>query len=159
MFVLTFRKPHTRIKQTATKLVASFEDSHPPTIWQIDLDKGHSFTITLQEQAGGWVLGQSLAKGEFTPAVHFQNHEAALAAYAVLQQAMMRSTFFKLGWLVRPLGITVAIILLGYLLVTGIAFLLRDLDSNVSPSNAVQAPEFKHGVPQSADDILQLPSP
>lgn len=156
MIVLSLQTPRTRVKITGGSLIASFSESQPPTVWKLDLKKNHSFAVTLLEREGKWVIGTNSGKDEFTPMVLFNHREDAAEAYEHIQKAMMRTPWVPVrGYWKLVVGL---IVLLGLFYVLSNVFTGSGSAPEIVPGVA-QAPIVKHGVPQSADEILQPPSP
>ncbi len=92
-------------------LLASFNISVPPLLWQFDLEKMANHTITLREKEGEWDLGYLPPEGVFTSVAHFEDRGAAEQAYAAVQKAMLRGEVSKFWTFVKWM----VVILCGYL--------------------------------------------
>jgi len=164
MFVLKLQPPRTKVKIKGTGLSASFAESIPPTLWHCDLANHQGFVLSVQEEGTEWALKQRSNAGHQTIIAHFRHKEAAADAYQALQHSLTRREWLSHG-IARAIGMTMAI-----MLTIGIVILLfaslfgggktpATLSGADLPSGLRKPTELQHGVPQSADDILQLPSP
>lgn len=164
MFVLKLQQPRTRVKVSGTGLVASFTESTPQTLWHCDLAHNPGFTLGVHEESGAWVLKVRSARGDQTVIAHFRQHEAAEAAYQALQSALTRREFVPQG-MMRAVGLTAAVMATAAIFIIIFLSLISGGKQSSAVNSADIAPEVKkpvelqHGVPQSADDILQLPNP
>ena len=163
-------------------LIASFNTSEPPIVWQMDLEKLTSYTLKLVEKEGEWDLGYTVPKGDFTSVAHFEIRPEAEAAYEAVRHALMTSTcaatrgpvFIANGshWLRNIL----LIVVVGFLALLVMKGIVGGLSSLFSPGAPVQTSleqgavvvdkipadavpvntekELPSGVPLNADDVL-----
>jgi hypothetical protein len=163
MFVLKFQQPRTRVKVKESCLTASFQDSVPPTVLHLDLSRNPIMTMTVKPEAAEWALKLSLPHGEHAPTILFRQREDAEAAYQALHSGLVRREWLPSGF-TRALGTTLAVIttilLVAFLvlMVVGWGKSVPTAGGDLSAINKKPA-QMQNGVPQSADDILQLPSP
>ncbi|MDD3182967.1 MAG: hypothetical protein PHD48_09215, partial [Alphaproteobacteria bacterium] len=52
-------------------LIASFQNSTPPQVWQMDLEKLTNYNIKLVEKEEAWALGYTVSDGAFTVIASF----------------------------------------------------------------------------------------
>ena len=146
------------VKLVDHTLVAGFHRANPPLIWKFDLERNHSFTISLQGEDGDWELGLTALKGDFYPIARFVGHDDASEAFQTLQKTLMKKTRYLpslpkswLGWLGLLIGLFAIFVILRDVYIE-----LRHPGTfnaaSVSRTNVV-----KPGVPQSADDVLAAP--
>lgn len=147
-------------------LLAAFQLSSPPLIWQADLGKMSNTTIALREKEGSWELGYTpLGQSGFVVVASFDERHEAEKAYAVVQRAMARSSgpiaagsscFLRfLMWLI----LLVAILFGGVSVFGGKAEKVSDVApiaaQRVGDSQQDETPkELRTGVPANADDVL-----
>lgn len=165
---------------TAPCLIASFRDSDPPLVWQMDLEKLTSYSLKLVEKEGEWDLGYTVPEGPFVAVAHFDVRPQAEAAYEAVQAALMggacASTSSRAStgvrWfrgLVVCLLVAVMLLVLGNWAATGLSSFLSPASAptNVTehkektlddaPPDAVvlkREPKIETGVPVNADDVL-----
>lgn len=144
---------------TSPCLMAIFDASSPPMIWQFDLEKMANYSMTLREKDGEWDLGVALPQGTFTVVAHFDERGDAESAYAAVRQAMIKGERSALHHGVRNT-------LLAILVAFGLIYFWPLLTSNNTPAPAPQEQqqqqsegpqEIRPGVPMSADDVLTAP--
>lgn len=158
-------------------LVVSFNNAEPPLIWRLDLERNHSFTLSLQGEAADWDLGITTAKGEFYPIARFAEREDAEDSLARVNTVLSRnraygSVVFKS---IIAVLIFATIILVG--IPVGAFYLMRDATGVLSSSMGMGAMSsavggaagfagggslapsvtIQEGVPMSADDVLEAP--
>ncbi|HAX91784.1 MAG TPA: hypothetical protein DCY07_06210 [Rhodospirillaceae bacterium] len=146
-------------------LLATFHTSTPPMIWQMDLEKSTSFTVSLREKEGEWDIGYTPSQGEYVVVAHFDERGDAQNAYDVVQKALSQNAGNASG----GFGILKFILFLALLAVLFFAAsaalsLLGDapssepkagLSSLGNTSEKVAKPgEMRLGVPVTADDVL-----
>ena len=164
MFVLKLQQPHTRVKINGTGLAASFSESVPPTLWHYDLAHNPGLMLSVQEESGQWALKLRSVRGEQTVIAHFRQQEAAEAAYQALQSALTRRELVPQG-IARAIGLTAAVMVTVAIFIIVFLSVLSGGKQSAAVNSSDIATAFKkpvelqHGVPQSADDILQLPNP
>jgi len=155
-------------------LLAVFKQSTPPLIWQFDLEKMSSHTISLREKEGEWELGLLLPQGVFTSVAHFDERHDAEEAYQAVTAALIRDArrggTKKMGWfrrfLLLVLSFVVALFILGLFTPTAnepakVAVQPGDTalqKAQVVPLAPPPTPKIETGVPVSADDVLESPS-
>ncbi len=135
-------------------LIAAFRTSHPPLIWQFDLEKNHSFTVALQGEEGDLELGVTSPRGEFYPIAHFTDREDAEEAFARVQKALMcrhQPWHWKRAVCWLALAAIVYLLLFSPMVGEGIKIASLLFSSN----NPVNTPS---GVPLPADQVLHAPS-
>jgi hypothetical protein len=151
-------------------LIASFQASEPPIVWQMDLDKLTSYTLKLVEKDGEWDLGYTLPNGEFNAVAHFEILPDAQAAYHAVRGALMNSKPPRVtgGGLpilgthpVRNLILLMLLMLAVYVSGRGVSFQSAPQNNAQveSPGNVAQEAgnvlkEIPTGVPVDADDVL-----
>ena len=75
-------------RKVGTSLVATFHRATPPLIWRFDLERNHSFTLTLQGEEGEWELGIASPRGEFHPVARFASREEAEESFNLVGDIM-----------------------------------------------------------------------
>ncbi len=141
-------------------LVVEFENSVPPLVWHLDLEKMPSFTLSMRGSGEDWALGIVEHKSEFTPVAHFDNREEAADAYAAIQKTLMKRPYghkFSFGRFVA----FVIVALLAFIIGSGLyskwqSYREESRASQIQSGDpAVQQPKtLRPGVPMSADDVL-----
>ena len=149
-------KKTTEVKCTKSMLTAAFHAADPPLIWRFDLERNHSFTLSLQGEEGDWELGVTTPKGDFYPVAHFAERDRADEALAKIEKALAKEK--SIGPLLLKAFAIVAVF--SVLVIVGAVMLGHSV---TAPSSAVgllsAAPSAPQGgMPQSADEILQPPS-
>src|SRR5580704_16554799 len=91
------RKKAVDAKRVGSTLVATFHNRDPSLIWTFDLERNHSFTVTLQGEEGDFELGVTSPKGEFYPVARFVTREDANEALQALQRVLMTGRFWWLS--------------------------------------------------------------
>ncbi len=144
-------------------MVASFRSSNPPTVWRLDMEKNHSFTLSIQKRAEDWELGVMSPKGEFTVVARFDERSEVDQAFAAVETAMFRnphSTGAKVWRISMMVAAILAVTMIGFIIYTMVQFALnpettrRVSDARTTPPSAVAAPALKNGVPTDADAVL-----
>jgi hypothetical protein len=150
MFVIIKKSVDAKIIGPTPTLVASFHNSQPPLIWKFDLERNHSFTLSLQGDEEP-ELGVTSPKGEFYSVARFATSEDAELAFSVVQKALMKR---KVHWikLLMSLVATAVLLLLLYVLVSGF-FALTHFASSLSLGGS----SVRNGVPVPADKVLVPP--
>lgn len=148
----------TEAKCDGMMLTAGFPAANPPLIWRFDLERNHSFTLSLQGEEGDWELGITTPKGDFYPVVHFAAREDAEEALAKVEKALTKkkrasSLIVKAMMLVGGLAAIIAlgVAVFGLFIEHKASEASRPALSQISPA---QAP---FGVPVPADDVLKPP--
>lgn len=152
------REKSTEAGVTDTSLVATFHKANPPLVWKFDLERNHSFTLTLQGEEGDWELGLTSPKGDFYPITHFLTHEDAEEAFKEVNKALARRKFSLLRFGFKMIGV---LILIGILVLFFMFFLplfsglhKMSLTAGHGPLSMEQMPQ---GVPMPADAFLRPP--
>lgn len=71
-------------------LLVHFYASHPPMVWQMDLEKASNTALSLQEKEGLWCFGYGEPGKEFTVVAKFNNRIDAEDAYQRIQKVIDR---------------------------------------------------------------------
>jgi hypothetical protein len=162
----------TQAKCTKDMLTVGFHTASPPLVWRFDLERNHSFTLSLQGEEGDWELGVTSPKGEFYPVVHFDAREDAEDALTVVEKALSRKRG-SASLLTKALAFVgiLALLILGSVVIYGSIIDHQLSASQFSPSAtsldpsamapsmaapATSAPDAE-GVPLSADEVLKAP--
>lgn len=150
-------------------LMASFRNSNPPQVWQMDLENLRSYSLKLVEKDGEWDIGYAVPDGVFKPVAHFDERHDAETAYEAVQQALIGGSVSgggasgagtsKLGRFFRVVLILFGIIFIVLLLRPSGPVRLSDNASSQNVQNAASnapkvAPKLEIGVPMDADAIL-----
>ncbi len=155
----------TEAKCTREMLTAGFHNASPPLVWRFDLERNHSFTLSLQGEEGDWELGVTSPKGDFYPVVHFDAREDAEDALEVVEKALSRKRG-SASLLTKALA---AVGVLAILTVIGVvaygSFIEHQImATQLAPTSSAIEPTFMQapapdaeGVPLSADEILKAP--
>lgn len=156
-------------------LLASFGAANPPLIWQLDLEKMSSHTISLREKEGEWDLGMVLPGGVFTSVAHFDERPLAEEAYQTVSRVLVHDAARngRWGWGRRFFAFIIFVFL---------AFFVADILFTRNPApisvggegmsyrsgapapqseNTVSPPqrqEIQTGVPMNADNVLETPA-
>ncbi|MFA6279450.1 MAG: hypothetical protein WC612_01475 [Bdellovibrionales bacterium] len=149
-------------------LLAAFQMSSPPLVWQVDLEKMSNTTVSLHEKEGSWELGYTqLGQGDLLVVATFDERHEAEKAYGVVLRALGRSSGPLTGGS-RFLRFLVWVILLGALLFVGLSFFTVKSASSPEVTSVAQPQqtqevgarpegspaEIHTGVPAIADDVL-----
>jgi hypothetical protein len=149
----------TEAKCSGSMLTVGFHSAHPPLIWRFDLERNHSFTLSLQGDEGDWELGITTPKGDFYPVVHFATRDDAEEALLRVEKTLARKRGGSfIGKAMIGLGIVAAIIVIGVFVFGSIVN--STMGNAVTAINSGAIPGVampQMGVPQSADDVLQAP--
>jgi len=162
-------------------LLARFSTSTPPMVWQLDLQKMTSYTITVVQKDGAWDLGYTVPQSDFTVIAHFDERHDADYAYDAIQKALLDSSQPVLsaggcisgGGTVRrvivwALVVLVLVALGSFFVGGGSKTRPTELDSKAFNSSAdghegagsggrvisAGPQKIQDGVPMSADDVL-----
>lgn len=165
MLFMEKRKQNVKVNLSGNLLVASFELSDPPTVWQFDLEKNHSFTLSLKRYENGWNLGITPFGDEFLPIAYFENYDAAENALEIIKKLIIkRYNGKKLNYknpLVSALLAMVALFFVLYLY-AAVTYqpgtnqaLTAKAPNPAAALNKDAAPEPKVGVPVPADELLK----
>jgi hypothetical protein len=161
-----FGKNPVETKLVGPTLVASFHASQPPMIWKFDLERNHSFAVSLQGDEGDLELGVTSPRGEFYPIAHFVSREDGEAALAAIQKILMKR---RSGWFIKTLlGLLIFVaVIIGILLVASHLILgifgshggmpIMRPPSLAAPAAPVQPGVMQNGVPLPADQVLKPP--
>lgn len=149
-------------RRNTTCLVAAFEKSTPPMIWQMDLDKLSNFSLMLRETDGEWDLGLALPHGTFTPIAHFDERPDAEAAYAAIRRVLLCKPFTthtRLSWVAFVLAFGLFYFWMSFLSPSPAPSENTDQQARkvLDQAEPKDKPAFKPGVPMSADDVLTMP--
>ena len=169
MFAIVMKPSRTCAKPIGQSLVATFHTASPPLIWQYDLEKNHSFTMTVQGEDGKWALGVTTPQGLFTPIAHFALRAEADEAFAVVERAMTRPRRLINPWQgrVRSALLVAVFLLIGLFAVK----LIFSSPASTAVSSAIKTTTESRlnslksemsgqtNVPQVADDFLKMPTP
>jgi hypothetical protein len=148
----------TEAKCQGMMLIAGFHSANPPLIWRFDLERNHSFTLSLQGEEGEWELGITTPKGEFYPVVHFVAREDAEEAFEKVERALAQK---------RSKGSQIAkavtlVIMAALTIVLGVGLSAHFLWHRAEPLKAtaiIPEPEIRNGIPLPADEVLKAPPP
>ncbi len=169
MLSIVMKPSQTCARMIGQTLIATFRAASPPLIWQYDLEKNHSFSVTVQGEDGKWSLGVVAPQGEFVSVAKFNMRAEADEAFAAVERAMKRPRrLFRpwQGW-VRSALLIVLFLLLGLF---AVKLIFGETSSNIvkPASNTATEPSLnvtkptKSGqtnVPLVADDFLKMPEP
>jgi len=151
----------TEAKCNGDMLTVGFHGANPPLIWRFDLERNHSFTLSLQGEEGDWELGITTPKGDFYPVVHFVAHEDAEEAFIKVEKILAK----RKGTASLIAKALLAVAALALLVVGGVLLFGFYVGHRTSPilSSTTVAPttppsQIKEGVPLSADDVLKPPA-
>lgn len=139
-------------KLVGSTLVAAFHTSNPNLIWKYDLERNHSFTLTLQGEDGDFELGVTSPKGEFYAVARFATREDAEEALAAVQKVLMKRNSTSTGWWKVLTATVLSLALLFIIFVLWVN--LRSVDTALNSTGKVK---IREGVPLPADQILQPP--
>jgi len=154
----------TEAKCTGSMLTVGFHGANPPLIWRFDLERNHSFTLSLQGEEGDWELGVTSPRGDFHPVVHFSAREDAEEALMKVEKTLSRnknpgSLILKV---LMGLGIVAVIVVVAVVLFGTV--ILQHSSSLSTPVNPVTVltPQstpttMPEGIPVTADDVLKAP--
>ena len=87
-------KKKTEAKCSRKMLTVAFHSADPPLIWRFDLERNHSFTLSLQGEEGDWELGVTTPKGDFYPIAHFAERETGEEALNEIETILNREKGF-----------------------------------------------------------------
>ena len=148
----------TEARCSGTMLTVGFHTATPPLVWRFDLERNHSFTLSLQGDEGDWELCITSPKGDFYPVVHFAAREDAEEALEKVEKALARKkgSCSLLTKALGFLGVLAVLVVIGVILY-GISAnnALKQMSSSLTGSTS--SPTVEQGVPLSADDVLQPP--
>ena len=148
----------TEVTCNGQMLTVHFSTATPSLIWRFDLERNHSFTLSLQGEEGDWELGVTSPQGDFYPVAHFAAREDAEEAMIKVGKSLSRTSkgAGSGSRMLRALLIFCVLVGCVVLVVIGVGFWAGhpspQLSSALSPSPMVQ-----EGVPMSADDVLKPP--
>lgn len=142
-------------------LVVEFENSVPPMVWHLDLEKTPSFTLSLRGSGDDWALGIVEHKGEFTSIARFDSRDEASDAYAAVQKTIMKRPY-RGGSKVGQWMLILLLMLVVYVIGSGFYEKWSEnrqggqMSQTQSGVSSVQQPQaLRPGVPMSADDVLR----
>jgi hypothetical protein len=151
----------TQAKCIGHNLTVGFHSAHPPLIWRFDLERNHSFTLSLQGEEGDWELGITSPKGDFYGVAHFATRDDAEEALLTVEKTLSRrkggSSILK-----ALLAVVVAVIVVVgavALFATFISHSARPVVSTAIMPSAAPAPVVQDGIPLPADEVLKPPAP
>jgi len=101
-----------KAKKIAGALIAAFPNAVPPLVWKFDLEKNHSFTLTLQGEEGDWELGVTSPRGEFYSVTRFLSRDEAQEAFDRAQGALLKREH-KFWNIVGPITTVLLVLFLG----------------------------------------------
>ena len=149
-------KKKTEARLKGSMLTVGFYSAKSPLIWRFDLDRNHSFTLSLQGEEGDWELGVTTPKGDFSSIAHFDEREDAEDALVKVEKSLAS----KWGGtaLVLKVVALVALVAVGIVLAVGLyGFIVSQQPSSSAVGKAGAPAQMRDGVPLSADDVLQPP--
>jgi nitrate reductase NapE component len=160
----------TQARCTQSMLTVGFHAATPPLVWRFDLERNHSFTLSLQGEEGDWELGITSPKGDFYPVVHFAAREDAEEALATVEKTLSRKKGSLLGkafMIVGLLALVIVVVVVGYGFYAQHQMMNAAMTSTSTPFAASAAPPSAappvaaepapDGIPLSADDVLKPP--
>jgi hypothetical protein len=153
----------TEATSNGSMLIVGFHTATPALVWRLDLERNHSFGLSLQGEEGDWELGITSPKGDYAPVAHFAAREDAEDALAKVEQALSKKV--RTGSIIGKVFIAIAaaaafvvfsMFLFGLFLNHRTGDLVAAMRASPPPgAAALVAPQ--EGVPQSADDVLRPP--
>ena len=154
----------TEAKCDGLMLTVGFPTANPPLIWRFDLERNHSFTLSLQGEEGDWELGVTSPKGDFYPVAHFVAREEADDALAKVGKALAqkRNTASSINTgslVVKTLTVTGIVIVCVMVVVVSFGLYIKNSYSSRARHGLVvpQVSQQEEGVPLAADDVLKPP--
>ncbi|MDR3424953.1 MAG: hypothetical protein P4M13_07760 [Alphaproteobacteria bacterium] len=148
-------KKKTEARRVGAMLTVGFHTAYPPLIWRFDLERNHSFTLSLQGDGGDWELGVTTPKGDFYPVAHFAERSEAEEALTQIEKVLAKNRGVGAFILKSVVFIAVLAVLVGVgASLVGLA-LSHHSTGPIAARLAPAAPQ--DGEPQAADDILQPP--
>ncbi|MGB4101417.1 MAG: hypothetical protein WBK91_05875 [Alphaproteobacteria bacterium] len=147
-------------------LVASFRASNPPILWRLDMEKNHSFTLSIQKPAEDWELGVMSPKGEFAVVARFDERHEVDQAFTAVETAMFRnphSTGAKVWRISMMVAAILAVTMIGFIVYSVVQTALNPdvmrraaaaRPAAAAGATAATAPTLKSGVPADADAVL-----
>lgn len=147
-------------------LTVGFHNANPPLIWRLDLERNHSFSMTLQAADGDWDLGMTSPGGTFTPVAHFTAREDAEDAFEEVEATLSTA---PPGLVVK--AIKMLLLLCVVLIAAGVCISIYRMATTPAPVAAAPAlaatpmtpaaptaPVAPPGQAVSADEVLQAPA-
>jgi len=169
MLSIVMKPSQTCAKMIGQSLVATFRAALPPLIWQYDLEKNHSFSVTVQGENGKWSLGVTAPHGEFTPIAQFNARAEADEAFAVVERAMRRPRRLINPWqgrvrsaLLISLFLLLGLFAIKLIFVVPASSTVKSVINTATESslNAMKSTTAgQTNVPLVADDYLKMPEP
>ncbi len=159
MLSLTMKKDEIKTRLVRREpnycLVVDFENSVPPLVWHLDLEKTGTFTLSLRGSGDDWTLGIVESKGEFEVVARFDGREDAEDAFEAVQKALMGRPANRGGHPWR--FFLILLIALATLFMASSLYSKREgvqtpLSGEAPPIAGPSVP--RPGVPMSADDVL-----
>lgn len=159
------KKNHVLAQLSDRVLTVFFKVSEPPLLWRWDLEKNHSFSLSLHRQEGEWELGVTVAGGEFQPVAHFDDYEAAEKALLSIEAALMEKTKGAASCSCLSSSFKVGLVsLIVFVALAGAVFWSGHKKTSVKTTvtteqiapvaNESQDKGAQEGVPLSADEVL-----
>jgi hypothetical protein len=157
-------KKNTEAKISGHTLTAGFHSANPPLIWRFDLERNHSFTLSLQGEEGDYELGITSPRGDFYPVVHFADREDAEEALLKVEATLAKRRGGAGSLVMKALGVVAALAAIIIVAVVGFGLYVQhqasapsaQLSSEIAPQGAPTP--MPDGIPVSADDVLKAPS-
>ncbi len=149
-------KKKTEARLKGSMLTVGFYSAKSPLIWRFDLDRNHSFTLSLQGDEGDWELGVTTPKGDFISVAHFDEREDAEDALMKVEKTLA-SKWGGTAFVLKVVAL-VALVAVGIVLAVGLfGFFVSQQSLSSSVGKAGPSTTVREGVPLSADDVLQPP--
>ncbi len=152
-------------------LLASFNSAAQPLLWQFDLEKNHSFTLSILEMGDAWELGVTEPDGTFSCVCRFPSRADAEEAYSAVAATIMKRKGRGGGcwrWFVAIL-VVFALLLAGSKVLNAVLSgtakapdsatslsLSENPAQNMSKGSAPR--KIQDGVPMQADEVLSVPN-
>ena len=155
---------------TVPCLVVSFQESEPPMLWHLDLEKTPNVTLSLREKEGEWDFGYKPADGDFVSVYCFDDRDDAQQAYASIEKVLLRGMpSFSFERFIKNILLLLFLVLVG---VGVVSFLMPSTSNDANQEERAKAAavvsqqqvpavpdplgggEMRNGVPVNADDVL-----
>lgn len=145
-------------------LLARFETSTPPMIWQLDLAKLADLSISVTEKEGSWLLGYTTPReAAFTTIASFDERHEAEQAYDMIYKTMRRgSASSRLRGPAHPIRWIFIILIIALILWALMGSSATNGEKNVAATSLgkvtgqimTEPQTIREGVPLAADDVL-----
>lgn len=163
------RNVDVRLLRGKQVLAVSFQSGSPPQFWQFDLEKNHSFTISLQEQGTEWELGITSSDGIFRSVCQFPSRVDAEEAYESITKELIKrkvpmpSNKSSRLW---PAAAILLILIITWFMISLVLFSggnipqinKANVTNTAKPGQPVATQPLPDGVPVNANDVLPNPS-